>query len=157
MRLWLLAALACIGAALALAVACGDAINDQTCSNVPPGGCPLSHGVACDDPTCQAVYACEPGGAWRFDHACPAHDGGADAAVDAPPDVLPPPSDASAFDVPPGAYGGPGCADLEAPDCPLGVALSCANCCGCEDLFVCTNGGWNAWGACLDGAPTPAR
>ena len=36
-----------------------------------------------------------------------------------------------------GAFGGPGCADLEPPDCPLGLALSCNACCGCEDLFVC--------------------
>src|SRR5262249_46641787 len=126
------------------------------CTNVPPGGCPLSHGQACNDPACEAAYACEPGGVWRFDHACPTRDAGPDAAPDAPPDAQPPPPrDAAGFDVPPGANGGPGCADLEPPDCPLGVAIGCNNCCGCEDLFVCSDGGWNAWGACLDGVPTP--
>jgi hypothetical protein len=148
---------AALAAALAVAVACQDGIDDHACSNVPPGGCPLSHGVACDDPACQVVYACEPGGVWRFDHACPDRDAAADAPPDAPPDTGRPPRDAAAFDVPPGANGGPGCMDLEPPDCPLGVAISCNDCCGCEDLFVCQNGGWNAWGACVDGVPTPAH
>lgn len=157
MRPWLIVLALALVASLAVAVACQDEVNDQTCSNVPPGGCPLSHGVACDDPSCQAAYACERGGVWRFDHACPPHDGGPDAERDAPPDTGRPPRDAAAFDVPPGANGGPGCVDLEPPDCPLGVALSCTDCCGCEDLFVCTNGSWNAWGACVDGLPTPAH
>lgn len=53
-----------------------------------------------------------------------------------------------------GAFGGPGCVDLQMPDCPLGVALTCpSGCCGCEDLFVCKNGGWDLWGSCgVDGA-----
>jgi hypothetical protein len=157
MRVWLVVLSLTLAAAVALVVACQDGIDDHPCSNVPPGGCPLSHGVACDDPSCQAVYACEPGGAWRFDHACAARDGGSDAAPDAPRDTGRPPSDASALDVPPGAYGGPGCADLEPPDCPLGVALSCNDCCGCEDLFVCANGSWSAWGACVNGVATPAH
>lgn len=54
-------------------------------------------------------------------------------------------------DAPPGSYGGPGCQLLEEPDCQLGLALACSNgCCGCEDLFVCTNGAWELWGSCSD-------
>jgi hypothetical protein len=68
------------------------------------------------------------------------------------------PNDASVRDVSidvEGAFGGPGCVDLQAPDCPLGLAISCPNgCCGCEDLFVCRNGGWNLWGQCVDGGIT---
>jgi hypothetical protein len=61
---------------------------------------------------------------------------------------LPDAADAS-IDAPPGAYGGPGCGALQSPDCSLGFALACpSGCCDCEDLFVCENGGWNAWGSC---------
>jgi hypothetical protein len=154
MKTWLALCVLALGVAVTAAIACSDAPNEQPCKNVPPGGCPLSHGFACDDPTCEAAYACEPGGAWRFDHACPPRDAGPDALLDAP--AAPPPRDA-AIDVPPGAFGGPGCADLEPPDCPLGLALSCSGCCGCEDLFVCSDGGWAAWGACFDGGLVPGR
>jgi hypothetical protein len=59
----------------------------------------------------------------------------------------------ASLDVPPGAYGGLGCVDLEAPDCSLGTALACgaADCCGCVDLYVCAAGAWTLWGACVDG------
>src|SRR5207237_2559082 len=88
-------------------VACnGDSPNAVLCKDIPPGGCPLSHGVACDDPACVAAYACLDG-KWSLDHVCPARDAGADATLDA--------SDARdaramrdvGFDVPPGASGGP--------------------------------------------------
>ena len=60
----------------------------------------------------------------------------------------------SCIDAPPGAFGGPGCGDLLEPDGALGVALACgASCCGCEDLFVCENGGWELWGTCGDAGP----
>jgi hypothetical protein len=58
------------------------------------------------------------------------------------------------IDAPPGAFGGPGCESLVVPDCALGVALACgAGCCGCEDLYVCENGGWDLWGSCGDAGP----
>lgn len=136
--------------------ACGDTLNAQPCRGIPEGGCPLSHGLACDDPTCVAAYACTPGGAWVFDHPCPGHgDAGGDASTadvrDARSEAYVP-RDAN-IDVP-GANGGPGCPDLQPPDCPLGLALACgsASCCDCIDLFVCTNGGWNLWGTCDNGA-----
>ncbi|HEY8074319.1 MAG TPA: hypothetical protein VIF62_09420 [Labilithrix sp.] len=142
-----------LAAAPLIAIACSDgAASSQPCTDIPEGGCPLSHGVACDDPTCEAVYACNANNTWSLDHACPPHDAstGFDANVaDA--------SDASLFDAnidaPPGAFGGPGCEDLEPPDCELGLVLDCpSGCCGCEDLFVCNNGGWDPWGTCsLDG------
>ena len=43
----------------------------------------------------------------------------------------------------------PGAVALQAPDCSLGLALACPQgCCGCEDLFVCENGGWSYWATC---------
>ncbi|CAN5321116.1 hypothetical protein BH09MYX1_BH09MYX1_05070 [soil metagenome] len=140
-------ALAIVGA---LAVACSDKPVLQSCKNVPDGGCPLSYGLACDDPSCNAAYACLADGTWQLDHTCPPRD----AAVD----VAPPVKDAGVKDVDldvPGAFGGPGCNALEAPDCPYGLAAQCPNgCCDCEDLFVCRNGGWDPYATCIDGAIT---
>lgn len=134
------------------ATACGDTSSPVLCKDIPDGGCPLSHGVACDDPACAAAYACFEG-KWSLDHTCPARDAGpADANDEGATDASPPPRDAG-FDVPPGASGGPGCADLLPPDCPLATVIACPSnrCCGCEDLFVCADGGWSTWGACGDG------
>jgi hypothetical protein len=131
-----------------LLAGCDSAI-DQPCTNIPAGGCPLAYGQSCSDPACAAVYACNPGNKWELKMTCPPREGGmpTDAGAEASP------KDAS-IDAPPGAFGGPGCVDLQMPDCPLGVALICTSgCCGCEDLFVCQDGGWNAWGTCgPDGA-----
>jgi hypothetical protein len=139
-----------------LGPACADDTVQSPCTGIPDGGCPLSHGVACADPACEAVYYCLPNNVWQYAQPCPAHeagvvppqpieDGGSDA--DAGPSAF----DAS-VDAPPGAFGGPGCEDLESPECSVGLALACGRgCCGCEDLFVCEQGGWTLWGACLDG------
>jgi hypothetical protein len=145
------AAFAGVASVIAIAVAplgaCSDAPQPALCDDIPDGGCPLSHGVACIDPSCAAVYACNAG-VWSLDHVCPHQDAAivGDAAVDARPSLV---RDAS-FDVPPGASGGPGCADLQPPDCSLGFALACPadQCCDCEDLFVCADGGWGLWGSC---------
>jgi hypothetical protein len=59
--------------------------------------------------------------------------------------------DASAYLNVPGALGGPGCQDLQNPDCSLGSAAACTDCCGCEDLYVCQSGGWSLWGECDNG------
>jgi len=137
--------------AVGVAVACSDQ-PIKSCRNIPAGGCPLAGGTECQDPTCAAAYACdETNGTWIFDHACPAQDGG--NAQDANSDA----ADAGAFDAnidaPPGAFGGPGCITLQPPDCPLGLALTCsAGCCGCTDLWVCNDGGWDPWGTCSDDA-----
>ena len=134
---------------LLVAAACGDPVTDHACTAIPAGGCPLSRGVACEDPSCAAVFACRPGNVWELDHTCPAREAGAphDAAVDAPP------VRDAAVDAPPGANGGPGCNPLQTPDCALGPALVCpSGCCDCEDLFVCQNGGWVAWGTCSLGS-----
>ena len=138
-------------APLALA-SCGDALDDKPCTNIPAGGCPLSKGVACEDPSCVAAYACRSGNVWELDHMCPGHEAG--PVIEASTDA----SDASmevsrpfdaAIDAPPGANGGPGCGPLQVPDCTLGFALACpSGCCGCEDLFVCQNGGWNYYATC---------
>jgi hypothetical protein len=57
------------------------------------------------------------------------------------------------FVLPPGANGG-SCAetatDLESPDCTVDEALACNDCCGCENLYVCSDGGWSLWGECGD-------
>lgn len=147
--------LALAAAALAaIAVACSDQ-QIQSCHAIPAGGCPLAgNGAECQDPSCAAAYGCdETTGTWIFDHACPAQDGGnvqdastdADAGKDANFDAN--------IDAPPGAFGGPGCVTLQPPDCPLGEALICsAGCCGCSDLWVCNDGGWDPWGTCSDDA-----
>jgi hypothetical protein len=149
-----------VGAVLAIGAfglegACnGDIPQPVACRDIPAGGCPLGHGDPCVDPTCATAYLCDDtSGAWIKDHECPPHpDAGHDAGVDAN-------DAATAGDVDidvPGANGGPGCADLEPPDCPLGLVVACGTgCCGCEDLFVCQNGGWNAWGYCSDGGVAP--
>lgn len=139
-------------AALAILVSasCSDGETAQPCTDIPAGGCPLSRGVACSDPTCEATYACLPGNTWELRDRCPprADSGAKDTSA---PDVAP--IIDAAFDAPPGAYGGPGCGLLQQPDCSLGAALACppgAGCCNCEDLFVCENGGWVLWGTCGD-------
>lgn len=151
-----LAIAACVGASslLMAILSCQNDVGPfQPCTNIPAGGCPLSNGLACDDPSCQAVYLCMPDRTWQLDHACPARD--------AAPDVAAPPADASVpFDatdeLPPGASGGPGCGALEPPDCPLSLGAACpSGCCGCEDLFVCQGGGWNAWGSCGEAGLVP--
>lgn len=144
--------------ALVFSFSCDNGVSSEACTDIPEGGCPLSHGVACSDPACDAVYACRSNNVWELSERCSARDGsaGADAAdVDAP--VSADVSDAS-IDAPPGAWGGPGCTALQAPDCSLGLALSCGTtCCGCEDLYVCEVGGWTLWGTCAEGGPQPQR
>lgn len=143
-----LAALPALLALLALP-SCEDAATPAECSDIPAGGCPLSRGVACQDPSCVAVYACRPSRVWELDHLCPPREAGAgrDASLDASAPAARP-FDAS-VDAPPGANGGPGCAPLQAPDCSLGFALACpAGCCSCEDLYICEGGGWSYYATC---------
>lgn len=133
--------------------ACTGGPSGATCVDIPAGGCPAQSGAdVCSDVTCGAVYDCE-NGSWVLDQTCPPHgDGGSADASDAAHDA-PVPVDAG-IDAPPGAFGGPGCVDLQPPDCALGTALVCggaSDCCGCQDLFVCADGGWSPWGACVDG------
>jgi len=133
----------------AIAFACSDDPIPQPCRDVPAHGCPISHGVACEDPTCQAIYACREHNVWELVKMCPNYDPDAGNLPDAGSGtgIV----DAST-DAPVGAYGGPGCELLEEPDCMLGLALACSNgCCGCEDLFVCSEGAWQLWGSCADG------
>ena len=149
---------AMVGAALAAVLSCSDAPTADPCRDIPDGGCPLSYGVACQDPACDAVYACLPNRVWQLDHTCPPHEAGApheagvdggDAADDAPAEGSL--SFDASIDAPPGAGGGPGCEDLQAPDCSLALALACPKgCCGCEDLFVCQNGGWYYYATCKE-------
>lgn len=140
---------------LLLLVGCDSEPNSVTCTDVPDGGCPLDNGAnVCMDPTCNAVYACGADGGWILQQVCPPHPHDASAPVDA--------SDAGEggaefdvkIDVPPGGNGGPGCTGLELPDCTAAEGLACVNtvdCCGCVDLWVCDNGGWDIWGECVDG------
>jgi len=130
-----------------------DLPNEQACNDIPEGGCPGAGTSNCVDPTCAAIYTCEGDGAWTFSATCPARDAGPrDASAhDARPDVsLRRDVD---FDVPPGATGGPGCIDLQCGDCTLSLALACPSneCCGCQNVFVCDDGGWNLWGECAEG------
>jgi hypothetical protein len=138
-----------------LPLACQDALVAERCANIPAGGCPKSKANVCSDPACEAVYACTPDRTWSLEYACPPRDdGGAEASPIA--DGTAPPRDVR-IDAPPGAYGGPGCEELQLPDCSLGAALECppGNCCGCEDVFVCESGGWKWWGACERGSLSP--
>ncbi len=134
---------------VAAVASCRDEVTAEVCTSIPAGGCPLSRGVACQDPECEAVYACREGNVWELDRVCPAREAGAprEASADATSDASRP-FDASA-DAPPGANGGPGCGPLQVPDCSLGFALACpSGCCDCEDLYVCDNGGWSYWATC---------
>ncbi len=139
------------------AIACGDDPTFVPCRDIPAGGCPHTRGASCEsDPTCRAIYTCEDQ-KWIVETVCPEiTDSGAvtpDAAADSGVTFLE--RDAS-FVAPPGASGGPGCADLEPPDCTLSLALACSadQCCGCEELYVCDNGGWIVWGTCNAGVLT---
>ncbi len=145
-----LVAAAVVAIGCALAWACSDGQPVVTCHDIPNGGCPVQGGVECQDPTCAAAYTCNADGGWTLAYTCPPLDGSVhDANIDSPA-----PSDAGYdIDAPPGAFGGPGCATLQPPDCPLGMALVCSSgCCGCEDLWVCSDGGWDPWGTCSDDA-----
>ena len=138
---------------LVVVAACSSPPTPTPCSDVPAGGCPQDNGAdVCQDPSCDAVYDCV-NGKWAFDRACPAHP--RDASADAPDgatDASTQPRDVH-IDAPAGAFGGPGCTDLQQPDCSVGTALLCMDatgCCGCQDLWVCQNGGWVSWGVCAD-------
>ncbi|HEX7665447.1 MAG TPA: hypothetical protein VF407_13070 [Polyangiaceae bacterium] len=144
-----------IGSVLALAsvafvAACQTDLSVQKpCRNIPDGGCP-AFDDACEDPSCTATYSCQPDDTWHLEQTCPAHDAGASNG-DAGSDAATATGDAGALLDVPGATGGPGCGDLETPDCSLGVAAACGNgCCDCQDLFVCRDGGWDIWGSCGD-------
>jgi hypothetical protein len=149
--LFLLLLLAPVFVVVITTPACDDGPVPRECSDIPKGGCPLQHGVSCSDPQCESVYLCRPNNVWELHEVCPPHEGGlkpdAASSSDAPTNNT---SFDASIDAPPGAFGGPGCDSLQAPECSLGLALSCggASCCGCEDLFVCENGGWTLWGVC---------
>jgi len=146
-----------VGACVVAFVACSDDVIElDPCGEIPAGGCPR-RGDTCSDPTCSTVYTCSDG-TWKLAQTCPLREGGEDAASsDASDGSLDAasPRDASWLDVP-GASGGPGCEDLEPPDCPLARVAACpANqCCDCEDLYVCRDGGWDVWGSCANGVVT---
>ncbi len=142
--------------ALLSAPACSSPSLPAACSDLAPPACPTEADAdVCIDVECASVYSCD-NGSWTFVETCPNYS--ADAGVypvEAGPDTS---SQFDApFDAPPGAFGGPGCVDLEMPDCALGTALACAgtaDCCGCMDLYVCGSGGWEPWGECVDGGIT---
>jgi hypothetical protein len=138
--------------AVGLLHGCTDTPPPPQCHDIPAAGCPEDNGAdPCTDVACAAAYACQ-NGSWVRVKTCPNYS----------PDAAPKPVDASAeasfdsagIDAPPGAFGGPGCTDLQPPDCSLGTALACGgtqDCCGCVDLYVCNAGGWDLWGECADG------
>lgn len=140
-----------VAAALGFAGACDDGPVPEPCSNIPAGGCPLSHGVACQDPACEAIYACRPGNVWELQARCSGQEAGVLGDGSTPPTEASTPVFDASIDAPPGAFGGPGCETLQTPDCALGVVLGCGGCCGCEDLYVCEDNGWTLWGMCGDG------
>jgi hypothetical protein len=153
-RLLVAATAAAIGAILlAVLAACADDSAPARCGEIPNHGCPALGGVdICMDPSCPSGYACQSG-SWVLVTTCPPRDGGpAEAGVPLHDSGT---ADVLVVDAPPGAYGGPGCLPLQPPECSLGMALSCGgrqNCCDCDDLFVCDDGGWDPWGTCVDGA-----
>jgi len=145
----------------ALAFACGDSVDHAYCTGIPDAGCPnpVSN---CSDPTCAAIYQPDESCQWTFLQSCPGYVPPHDAGRDSPRAVA---VDGLAFDgarrdvavvLPPGASGGPGCEDLELPDCPVAEAYVCQDCCGCQDLYVCVDGGWDLWGECNDAGTVEA-
>jgi hypothetical protein len=148
---------------LTAVVACDQSDPIATpCRDIPANGCPLLEDDSeCNDPSCAAAYACVDG-EWSLERACPGFDAGtpreagADAgSVDAADAGIC--RDAGAIVVPSGASlsAGPGCGDLQAPDCPISEVLVCSPgsvdpCVGCEGLFYCLNGEWYPWGVCSD-------
>jgi hypothetical protein len=150
---WLLVSLV-----VALVAACDDVPPQTPCQNIPAGGCPNTTTDVCQDPTCESIYDCVNGD-WVYDSTCPVQEGGP-GDDGGPPDAFEEPAaprDAAGIDAPPGSGGGPGCPDLQSPDCSLDTAIACPSgeCCDCEDLFYCQNGGWQPWGACVDGGLVP--
>ena len=132
---------------------CKDTPPPAACGDLAPPACPEDNGAdVCSDPTCASMYACQSG-TWTFVKTCPNYNPDAGVQpVEASDDSASAPD--VPLDVPPGANGGPGCVDLESPDCSLGTALACGSspgCCDCQDLYVCDNGGWTFWGECADG------
>lgn len=154
--------IAAVFAAL-LVVGCESPTSPVVCVDIPSGGCPQDNGAdVCQDWNCKAVYDCVNGG-WVFNESCPSHpyDASTDAhdGSEAGADTSARPIDAQ-IDVPPGANGGKGCADLEVPDCSLATGLACTDatdCCGCQDLWICQNGGWVLWGECTDAGAVQSR
>jgi len=153
------ALLLALGAVTAI-IACSTSAVQPFCTNIPANGCPGGDGDAstnCADTTCEAIYSRTADCQWVRVASCPGfvapHDAGHDAgttdAADAAPTLDVARRDAG-FVVPPGAAGGPGCADLQGSDCPLAEALAGCASTGCGSLFVCANGGWNLWGVCGD-------
>jgi hypothetical protein len=142
-----------VAAALLAAPGCSSTPVAAVCQDLAPPACPTEADAdVCMDVECASVYTCD-NGAWSFVETCPNYSSEAGVhPVEGGPDTS---SEFDApFDAPPGAFGGPGCVDLEQPDCSLGTALACsgtADCCGCMDLYVCDSGGWELWGECADG------
>jgi hypothetical protein len=116
------------------------------CGTIPEGGCPLGRGGTCDDTSCRGLYDCVDG-VWVSAEVCAGNDGGV-------PDGGP-------------SDGGPctpitvdrsgeqtNCTpDLQSPDCPIEVALPCAETAcstGCSDFYLCTSAGWTAVAYCDD-------
>lgn len=127
--------------------ACDQTTYAVQCGAIPRDGCP-NRGDACHDKSCARLYTCGADGEWYPVRTCEGFDPDAGAFEGAAP------RDASrdvSLDVE-GAHGGPGCDDLQIPDCTLALAASCtAGCCGCVDVFVCQGGAWRVWGRCEAG------
>ncbi len=151
----IIACASALAGVLVLVSACeGSDAPQQPCRDIPDGGCPAFDN-ACEDPTCFTLYNCASDNTWQVDMVCPAKtpfDAG-DIFLDGGPDANGTVDGAAYLNVP-GALGGPGCEDLQSPDCSLGSAAVCSDCCGCEDLYVCVSGGWNLWGECDNGQIT---
>jgi len=136
------------------APSCASELSAQRCTSIPVGGCPLSRGVACEDPACVAVYACNPDTTWQFVRACDGRD--ASASTDVAPDAtLGEVADAalgSVYDAsfdPSMSSSSSQCLSLQLPDCPVEIAQACSSgCCGCEEWFRCESGGWTYVGSC---------
>jgi hypothetical protein len=161
-----LATLLATAAALTVAAACDDGGAIQTCegSVIPSNACEvLEDDSECTDPCCAAAYQCV-GNTWSLAHACPGYSASkcSDGATTSVTNLQEAGVCDAAVALPPGANGGPGCIDLEPPDCPVGEVLTCgaASCVqsACEALWYCEDGEWWEWGTCdADGGLVPAR
>jgi hypothetical protein len=129
---------------LAAAAGCPTLPEAVPCGIIPEGGCPVGRGGTCDDASCQGLYDCLDG-TWVSTKICDRGDAGV------PEGGAPDGGTCSPITVDRSGEQTNCSPDLQSPDCPIEVALPCAETAcntGCVDFYLCTTGGWAAVAYC---------